>query len=97
MYEAMAIWGGKDVIPGRTPPMLDLARIWQAADNIVYSKSLETVSTTKTRLEREFDPQAVRDLKAQLPHDVPVGGPTLAEKAIGPGSSTSIICSSCLL
>ena len=52
----------------------DFARMWQVADEIIYSKSLETVSTLKTRLEREFDPQAVRDLKAQLPHDVSVGG-----------------------
>jgi hypothetical protein len=72
MYETMAIWETPDVIPGRTPAMLDFARIWQAADKIVYSKSLETVSTPKTRLEREFDPHAVHDLKAQLPHDVEV-------------------------
>jgi hypothetical protein len=73
IYETMAIWETPDVIPGLTPGMLDFARIWQAADKIVYSKSLETVSTPKTRLEREFDPQAVRDLKAQLPHDVSGG------------------------
>ena len=65
--------------------MLDFARTWQAADKIVYSKSLETVSTPKTRLEREFDQQAVRDLKAQLPHDVSVGGPTLAAHPIRTG------------
>src|SRR5215831_13132330 len=85
MYETVAIWETPDVIPGRTPAVLDFARIWQAAGKIVYSKSLETVSTPKTRLEREFDPQAVRDLKAQLPHDVSVGGPTLAAHAIRTG------------
>src|ERR687886_543438 len=85
MYETMAIWATPDLIPGRTPAMLDFAQIWQAADKIVYSKSLETVSTPKTRLEREFDPQAVRDLKAQLPHDISVGGPTLAAHAIRAG------------
>ena len=90
MYETMAIWETPDVIPpdvipGGTPAMLDFARTWQAADKIVYSKSLETVSTPKTRLEREFDPQAVRDLKAQSPHDVSVGGPTLAAQAIRTG------------
>jgi dihydrofolate reductase len=84
-YETMAIWETPDVIPGRTPAMLDFARIWQAADKIVYSKSLETVSTQKTRLEREFDPQAVRDLKAQPPYDVSVGGPALAAHAIRTG------------
>ena len=85
MYQTMAVWETPDVIPGRTPAILDFARIWQAADKIVYSKSLETVSTRKTRLEREFDPQVVRDLKAQLPHDVAVGGPTLAAHAIRAG------------
>jgi riboflavin biosynthesis pyrimidine reductase len=85
MYETMAGWETPGVIPDRTPAMLDFARIWQAADKIVYSKSLETVSTRKTRLEREFDPQVVRDLKAQLPHDVTVGGPTLAAHAIRAG------------
>ena len=85
MYGTMAIWETPDVIPCLTPAMLDFARIWQAADKIVYSKSLETVSTPKTRLEREFHPQAVRDLKAQSPHDVSVGGPTLAEHAMRTG------------
>ena len=85
MYETMAGWEMPDVIPDRTPAMLDFARVWQAADKIVYSKSLETVSTRKTRLEREFDPQVVRDLKAQLPHDLAVGGPTLAAHAIRAG------------
>ncbi len=50
MYQTMAVWETPDVIPGRTPAILDFARIWQAADKIVYSKSLETVSTRKTRL-----------------------------------------------
>ena len=85
MYEAMAIWETPDVIPGRTPAMLEFARTWQAADKIVYSKSLETVSTPKTRLEREFDPQVIRDLKARLPHDLSVAGPTLAAHAIRAG------------
>src|SRR5215831_9111490 len=85
IYETMAIWETPDVIPGRTPAMMDFARIWQAADKTVYSKSRETVSTPKTRLEREFDPQAVRDLKAQLPYDVSVGGPALAAHAIRAG------------
>ena len=85
MYETMAIWQTPDVIPGLTSAMRDFARIWQAADKIVYSRSLHTASTPKTHLEREFDPQMVRDLKAQLPHDVSVGGPTLAAHAIRTG------------
>ena len=85
MYETMAVWETPDVIPGLTPAMLDFARIWQAADKIVYSKSVETVSTRKTRLEREFDPQMIRTLMSQLQDDVTVGGPALAAQAIRAG------------
>jgi dihydrofolate reductase len=85
VYDTMAVWETPEVIPDRTPATMDFARIWQAADKIVYSKSRETVSTPKTRLEREFDPQAVHDLKAQSPLDVSVGGPTLAAHAIRAG------------
>ena len=84
-YQTMTVWETPDVMPGQTSAMMDFARIWQAADKIVYSKSLETVSTPKTRLEREFDPQAVGDLKAQLPHDISVAGPNLAAQAIRAG------------
>ena len=84
-YEVMTVWETPEVIPGLTPTTMDFARIWQSADKIVYSKSLETVSTSKTRLEREFEPQAVRDLKAQLPHDISVAGPNLAAQAIRAG------------
>jgi len=84
-YETMAVWETPDVIPGLTPVMLDFARIWQAADKIVYSKSLEIVSTPKTRLEREFNPEAIRNLKAQSPHDISVAGPNLAAQAIRAG------------
>jgi dihydrofolate reductase len=85
MYETLAVWETPEVIPDLTPAALEFARIWQAADKIVYSKSLETVATPKTRLERVFDPQAVRDLKARLSHDVSVGGPTLAAQATRTG------------
>ena len=81
----MAVWETPLVLPDLTPVMLDFARIWQAAEKIVYSKSRDTVSTPKTRLQREFDPQLVRDLKAQLPHDLSVGGPALAAHAIRAG------------
>ena len=84
-YETMAVWETPEVIPGFTPGILDFARIWQAADKIVYSKSRETVSTPKMRLEREFDAQAVRELKAQSPLDISVAGPTLAAYAIRAG------------
>ena len=84
-YETMAVWETPEVIPGFTPAMLEFARIWQAADKIVFSKSRDTVSTPKTRLEREFYPQAVRELKAQSSLDISVAGPTLAAHAIRTG------------
>jgi dihydrofolate reductase len=84
-YETMMVWETPDVIPGLTPAAIEFGRIWQAADKIVYSKSMETVSTPKTRLEREFQPQFVRDLKAQLPHDISIAGPNLAAQAIRAG------------
>jgi dihydrofolate reductase len=84
-YETMTTWETPDVIPSLTPAMTEFGRIWQAADKIVYSKSLEAVSTAKTRLEREFEPSVVRDLKTQLPHDISVAGPNLAAQAIRAG------------
>jgi dihydrofolate reductase len=84
-YETMTVWQTPDVIPELTAAVMDFASIWQAADKIIYSKTLATISTPNTRLEREFDPQAVRDLKAQLPHDMSVAGPNLAAQAIRAG------------
>ena len=85
MYETMAGWETPDAIPDRTPAMLEFARIWQAADKIVYSRTLQTVCTAKTRLERKFDPEAIRELKADATRDVAVGGPVLAAHAIRAG------------
>jgi dihydrofolate reductase len=65
--------------------MRDFAQIWQAADKIVYSTTLETVSTTRTRIERDFDPEAVRRMKARAGRDISVGGPDLAAQAIETG------------
>ena len=84
-YETMAVWETPEVIPGLKPFMLDFARMWQGAGKIVYSGSLESVVTARTRLKREFDAQAVRDLKVHSQHDVSVGGPTLAAHAIRAG------------
>lgn len=85
MYQTMAVWQTPDVIPGLTPPRLEFARIWQAADKIVYSRSLESVPTPNTRVVRDFDAEAIRRLKAESPRDLSVGGPTLAAQAIRSG------------
>ena len=65
--------------------MADFANVWQAADKIVYSTTLPTVSTANTRLERRFDPDAVRDMKTSAASDLTVGGPTLAAHAFAAG------------
>ena len=61
--------------------MRDFAQIWQAADKIVYSKTLEAVSTARTRIERDFNPEPIRQMKALAGRDLIVGGPELAAQA----------------
>jgi dihydrofolate reductase len=85
MYETMAVWETPDVLAHLTPTALEYAPIWQAAEKIVYSTTLQGVTTAKTRLERRFEADAVRQLKAGASRDVAVGGPTLAAHAIRAG------------
>jgi dihydrofolate reductase len=79
MYETMVYW---ETAHDQQPFVQDYAQIWQAADKIVYSRTLEAVSSARTRIDRDFDPEAVRQLKAQAEHDISVGGPNLAAQAI---------------
>jgi dihydrofolate reductase len=85
LYEVMVGWETAHTLADQPPFMLDFARIWQAADKIVYSKTLETVSSARTRIERDFDPEAVRQMKARARRDILVGGPELAAQAIKTG------------
>jgi dihydrofolate reductase len=85
MYEVMVFWETAHTLAGRLPVVQDYADIWQAADKIVYSKTLETVSSARTRIERGFDPEAVRQLKAAAERDLTVGGPDLAGQALAAG------------
>jgi dihydrofolate reductase len=82
MYEVMVAW---ETMADESPVMRDYTEIWQAADKVVYSKTLDAVASAKTRLEREFDPEAVRELKASAERDISVGGPHLAAEAIRAG------------
>jgi dihydrofolate reductase len=84
MYEVMFAWETL-ALADQPPYMRDFAEIWQAADKVVYSKTLETVSSARTRIERDFDPEAVRQLKAAAGRDILVGGPDLAAQAINAG------------
>jgi len=85
MYEVMLAWEGPQTFVDQPPFIQDFAQMWQAADKIVYSKTLQTVSSARTRIERDFDPEAVRQLKAQPGRDITVGGPDLAAQAIKAG------------
>ena len=84
MYEVMVAWETITLID-QAPFVRDFAEIWQAADKIVYSKTLETVSSARRRIERDFDPDAVRQMKASAGPDITVGGPDLAAQAIKAG------------
>ena len=85
MYEVMGYWETAHTLADQPPIVQDFAEIWQAADKIVYSKTLEAVSSARTRIEREFDAEAVRQLKASASRDITVGGPDLAGQAIKAG------------
>ncbi|HUF58408.1 MAG TPA: dihydrofolate reductase family protein [Actinomycetota bacterium] len=79
MYDVMVAW---ESIEDEQPSIKDYAEIWRAADKIVYSRRLEKASSARTRLERTFDPDAIREMKAAAERDISVGGPELAAQAI---------------
>ncbi len=85
MYETMMVWETNPNLAGESPLMRDFAEVWQAADKIVYSRTLAAVLTRKTRLERNFDPAAIRQLKEAVDHDILIGGPELAAHAFRSG------------
>ena len=85
MYETMRYWETAHTIAGQRPVSLDFTRIWQAADKIVYSTTLQEPATARTRVERDFDPDQVRKLKEAADRDLTVGGARLAAQAIAAG------------
>jgi dihydrofolate reductase len=85
MYETMVFWENPPDLAARRSVSQDYAAIWQAADKVVYSRTLQTVSSARTRIERAFDPDAVRQLKTAAARDLTVGGANLAAQAIAAG------------
>ena len=91
MYEMMAVWQtiglepGTPSEPGPPPEEVDFAKVWRAADKVVYSRTLDAVSTPRTRLERDFDPEAVLRMKDAADRDLTVSGPDLAQHAFRAG------------
>ncbi|HEX4720107.1 MAG TPA: dihydrofolate reductase family protein [Thermoleophilaceae bacterium] len=84
MYDVMVAWETMET-DGQSAAVEDYAQIWRAAEKIVYSTTLDAPASARTRIVRDFDPNAVRELKASAEHDVSVGGPHLAAAAIGAG------------
>jgi dihydrofolate reductase len=85
MYDVMVAWETMHTLTDQPPVARDFAEIWRAADKVVYSTTLETVSSAKTRIERDFEPGTVRQMKATAARDITVGGPDLAAQAITAG------------
>ena len=84
LYEVMVAWENMRTLD-QAPVIQDYAEIWRAASKIVYSKTLSAPSSARTRIERDFDPEAVRRMKATAGRDISVGGPDLAAQAMRAG------------
>ena len=85
MYEKMVYWETAPTAGNQPQFLLDFAKRWQAAEKIVYSRTLAEPRSAWTRIEREFDPDAVRRLKTEAQHDMSVNGPELAAQAVRAG------------
>ena len=85
MYETLVYWETAHIDPGLSPVARDFADIWQAADKVVYSRTLESPSSARTRVERSFDPDAVMEMKDSADRNLAIGGAELAASAIQAG------------
>ncbi len=85
MYEVMVAWEDPALVAGEGPSMQDYAQIWHSAEKVVYSRTLDEVRSARTRVEREFDPDAVRAMKESAQAGISVGGPELAAQALRAG------------
>jgi dihydrofolate reductase len=85
MYDVMVFWETVSTGADQSPIMRDFAEIWRTADKVVYSRALEEVGSARTRIEREFDPDSVRQLVAATSRDVTISGPELAAQAFEAG------------
>jgi len=85
MYETMLSWESASTGADQPAASRDFAEIWRAAEKVVYSRTLQTASSARTRIEREFDPSAIRRLKESLGADMTIGGAELAGQAMAGG------------
>jgi dihydrofolate reductase len=85
MYETMRYWETAHTVPGQPPLVREFTSIWQAAEKVVFSRTLGSAPSARTRIERDFDPGMVRHLKSAAEHDLTVGGADLAGQALKAG------------
>jgi dihydrofolate reductase len=85
MYETMVYWETAHTLPESDPVELDYAEVWQSADKIIYSTTMDQVSSARTRIERDFDPESIRQLKRNADRDLGVGGAEFAGHVIKAG------------
>jgi dihydrofolate reductase len=85
MYEVMQVWDDPGFVEGGTPAVRDFSQLWRAADKVVFSGTLEGTTTARTRLERQFNPATVRELKESASADIEIGGAGLAAAAFAAG------------
>ncbi|ALC91621.1 deaminase [Bacillus sp. FJAT-18017] len=86
MYESMVYWETASAKKGDQPEAFrEFAQIWRAAEKIVYSRTLQEVSSARTRIEREFNPDVIRRLKESSEADITIGGPEFAGQAMRAG------------
>lgn len=85
MYETMVVWETDPNLAADSPLTQDFAEIWQAANKIVFSKTLAAASTRNTQIERTFNPEGIQQLKNTVQHDISIGGPELAAQAFQAG------------
>ncbi len=85
LYESMAVWETDPTLAAQSELRADFAHVWQAGDKVVYSTTLDAVSTAKSRVERRFDPEAVREMKTAASRDLTIGGANLAAHAFRAG------------
>jgi dihydrofolate reductase len=85
MYETMVVWESIHALPDQSPVMLDFAEIWQSADKIVFSTTLASASSARTRIEEGFNPEAIRRLKSDLNQDIAIGGADVGGQALRAG------------
>jgi dihydrofolate reductase len=85
LYESMAVWETDPTLAAQSDLRAEFARVWQAGDKVVYSTTLDSTATTRSRLERAFDPDAVREMKRGADRDLTIGGANLAAEGFRAG------------